>query len=191
MGLFGLFNVAVGLGVITKDAISDSIEDSKQREKAIREGKPMYSVNGYKTMSTQTGQKCMVITDYDTYHQWIIDTKTGRKIEDLTIRKNKEDTEKSRREAHEKGEKFYRTCEFDIFPRSASMVYINDDMPGKFFMRISTMEDNNRKFVTYYIEGELVDNNIGKLKKKRVDIGTDYRNMVEYNPDGTIRNKKG
>ena len=56
MGLFGLFYVALGLGVITKDAISESISDSIQREKAEKTGRETYLVNGYRLRSTKTGR---------------------------------------------------------------------------------------------------------------------------------------
>ena len=60
MSLFGLFYTAFGLGVLAKDAISDSIDDTKSREKAEREGKDTYLVNGHKMRSTDTSTPTLI-----------------------------------------------------------------------------------------------------------------------------------
>ena len=151
MGLLGFVNVMFGLGSLAKNAIDESISDATNREKAERLGRSTYSVNGYKTRSTKTGNDCWYKDDPDTSHQWLIDLKTGGRIEDLTDTANKRKTEENKRKAYAQGIKFYRTAMFDCNPRWWSDVYVNDDMPGKYFARID-LEHNAEYF---YYEGEL------------------------------------
>lgn len=176
MGLWGLFTAAVGLGVIAKDAIDVKIEDTKRYNEATRNQNPIYYVYG-KTYSTATGERCSIDTDYDTMHNWVVDMKTGRKIQDYTEYLNYIATQKNRQKAHAEGKKFYRTAEFDCNPRWWSDVYVNDDMPGRYFRRDLYRE---------YQEGELIEDRYGGKYNHKMKVETDFYNKVRYNEKGEL-----
>ena len=182
MGLFGLFASMVGLGAMAKDGIDRSITESRQYEKAVRNGRSCYYVgNGSKTYATATRRQCSEVTDYnDTYHRWLIDTKTREKITDLTEELNIKRTEEKRREAAAKGSKFYRTAMFDCTPHWWSPVYVNDSMPGKYFDQVY----DKRHGCNMYYEGELVDGGFGHKSNQRKEVKWKY-GCKKYLPDGT------
>lgn len=182
MGLFGLFASMVGLGAMAKDGIGRSIYEANQYEKAVRNGRSCYYVgNGSKTYATATRRQCSEITDYNnTYHRWLIDTKTKQKIVDLTEEQNIKRTEEKRREAEAKGSKFYRTAMFDCTPHWWSPVYVNDSMPGKYFHQTY---DNIRGCTVYY-EGRLVDGGFGSKRDQRKKVKWEL-GCNKYLQDGT------
>ena len=185
MGLFGFFATMVGLGAMTKDVISDGIDDIKSHKMAMEKGNDFYLVNGYKMRSTKTGRDCIERADYNTGHIFLCDFKTGEKIVDRTENINREKTEKNRRESKEKGWAFYRTCEFDLPGGKWSNVWISDSMPGKYFS-YRRFTERERIGNVYFQEGELIDNIIGNTHKKSVKINY---NTPCYNRDGTIMSK--
>lgn len=176
MGFFGLFVSIIGLGAMTKDAISNSIFEQRSYEDSVRKGySTFFTGNGSQRRSVKTGRLCTERMDYTTHHNWLVDSKTGEKIEDITDRINREREMEIKRKAYDKGIKFYRTTRFDCQPRYRSDVYINDDMPGKFF----DWDPINDK----YKEGRLIDSIVGNGKKV---VDTDINNRIYYKPDGTI-----
>lgn len=182
MGFFGFFATMVGLGAMTKDAISDSIDDVRSRERATENGRDYYLVNGYKMRSTKTGRDCTERMNYETGHMCLYDLRTGEIVADITKSINKEKTEKNKRESKAQGRAFYRTCEFDLPCGKTSDVWVNDNMPGKYFtnIRLRNYEDFGKEV---FKEGELVDYIIGSDRRKKVKK---YSNTPYYNPDGTI-----
>lgn len=183
MGLFGLFATLFGLGAMAKDGISDMIDDADKYQKASNAGCPWYTVNGYRTRSTQTGRDAYRTTDFNTQHVWLVDKATNRRIEDLTLYYRRQTTEKNRREAHSQGKKFYRTAEFDMNGSQSCTVYVNDDMPGKYFYQESNGYEYGGGF--QYQEGELVSKP-KTLNPDCKEVRLDYANRVWYYEDGTL-----
>ena len=174
MSLFGLFHVAFGLGTLAKDAISDSIDDVRSREKAEREGRPTYSVNGYKVRSTQTGKDAYI--DYGfrkTDHIYVRDRKTNQIIEDITLKKNATNQLLEIKKAKENGSIFYRTTQFDS--REQSRVYVCDTIPGYFREEMK----NGEKL---YTEGKLISAYGGY----RVDTEMFKDGEITYYNDGSV-----
>ena len=128
MGLFGLFHALFGLGAVAAESISDSISDGENRAKAERFGSPTYLVNGYKMRSTKTGRDCRY--QYGN-HVWIVDSKTGRGIEDLTQKKIEENQIFEKEQAKAEGCVFYRYTGYDTHHKKAN-VYNSDLIPGWF-----------------------------------------------------------
>lgn len=185
MGLWGLFTMMFGLGVVAKDAISDSIDDVKQSSIAERKGKPVYWVNGRIMKSTKTGRECNY-DKLDDNHLWVVDRKTKEKIEDITAQKNREKTAINKREAFAKGYKFYRTAEFDGACGAWSDIYVCDDYPGKYFSESNCMDYGLVKHEKVYSEGEVKD---FVNKRKHVATYWDDRKFECYE-DGTVRTKE-
>lgn len=183
MGLFGFFATLFGLGAVAKDGLSDMIDDTKKRHKAKIEDRPWYTVNGYKTRSTRTGMDVYKTTDYfNTGHELLIDKKSGNKIEDLTMFNRKNLTENNKRKAFLKGVKFYRTTMFDMNGSNKSEVYINDDMPGRWFAH--SFENKPWMGDTYY-EGELISIP-SKSNPDKKEVCIDYCKSNRYFADGTL-----
>ena len=152
MGLFGLFATMVGLGAMAKDGIERSISESKAYEKAVRNGDTSYYTgNGGERYSTKTRRKVSSKTDWDTGHTWIVDARTGQRIEDETAARNKRKTEEEKRKADLKGCVFYRTAQFDTdtYNKKPS-IYVSDKIPGYF--RVETYSSNG---YTIYTKGNL------------------------------------
>ena len=146
MSLFGLFHLAFGLGVLTKDAISDSISDTTNREKAEREGRSTYLVNGRGLRSTKTGAPAYM--DYGTRkggHLCVRDAKTNEIIEDLTVQKRYKDQPIEKAKATENKSIFYRTTKFDTANAHPS-IYVCDSIPGYF--------EKNREDISIQIDGK-------------------------------------
>lgn len=183
MGLFGLFATLFGLGAMAKDGISDMIDDADKYQKASNAGCPWYTVNGYRTRSTQTGRDAYRTTDFNTQHVWLVDKVTDRRIEDLTLYYRRQTTEKNRKEAYSQGKKFYRTAEFDMNGSQSCDIYVNDDMPGKYFYQVSNGYEYGGGF--QYQEGELVSKP-KTLNPDRKEVKWDYANRVWYYEDGTL-----
>ena len=176
MGLFGFIISIIGFGAMAKDSISDSISDSINIEKAQQDGREFYSVNGYKTRSTKTGRDASFKYDPITKHQTLIDSKTREVIEDFTVNNNIKKTEENRRKSIEKGWKFYRTAMFDCSPLYWSDVWVNDDMPGKYFHKIDSMNNG----ITFY-EGTLKN----CFSRGQKEVSYSFANN-EYKPNGTL-----
>lgn len=176
MGLFGLFASLIGLGAMAKDVVSDAIDDGVGREKAIHEGRSTYIAGG-KIKSTETGRQCSRTTDYLTRHDWLIDTKTGERIEDITDSINRAKQREIKRLAEIDECKFYRTTRFDN-NMVRSWVYVNDDMPGKFF-RQSGYGDKMK-----FVEG-ILEPKYGLRKHGELQVGL-MQHAMEYKPDGTL-----
>lgn len=175
MGLFGLFVSMVGLGAMTKDAISNSIFENNSYQKAVKNGDSWYFTgHGSQRKAVKTGRLCTEEIDYTTHHNWLVDSKTRERIEDITDRVNREREVEIKQKAYDRGIKFYRTTKFDCQPRYHSDVYVNDDMPGRYF--------HWNRIDNEYEEGKLVDGIIGNGKKV---VDTDINNRVFYKPDGT------
>ena len=138
MGLFGFFATLFGVGAMTKDYVGRKISAEEAKHNAEINNKPYYFTgNGSEIRSTITGRRVSHSIDTNTRHDWLVDTKTGERIEDLTLRKNKEKTEQNRREAHSQGKRFYRTAMFDVPPNGKPSIYVCDDFPGQYFERHS------------------------------------------------------
>jgi len=177
MGLWGLFTAIVGVGAIAKQSIEEEVENTNRYYNAKAKGDPIYYGMYGKTFSSRTGKQCYLKEDPVTRHQWVIDLRTKQRIEDYTAYQNSVKTERNRNEAHSRGEKFYRTAEFDRQPLWWSDVYVNDDMPGRYFDR----------YGDHFIEGEL--RNVSTLEtnqRKRVSV-PNYK--IEYGRDGKIIKK--
>ncbi len=178
MGFFGLFVSMIGLGAMAKDAISNSIFESDSYQRAVKDGYSWYFTgNGSQMKSVKTGRLCTEDIDYKTGRRWLVDLKTGEKIEDITAEVNKERELKIKQETYARGVKFYRTTRFDCPPRYHCDIYVNDDMPGRYFSLVRSIHDDDR-----YVEGKLVDCGYPHGKKK---VEIDLKNLVHYKPDGT------
>lgn len=181
MGLFGLFATAFGLSAMAKDAIDKSIYNDKARDRALITGEPFYyGVHGGRYF-TETGKSCYLKTDYNTSQEWVVDTETEKKIFNYTEYLNKKATDENRRKAHAEGKRFYRTADFDAKPRYWCNVYVNDDMPGKYFYQSRCFE-----YGTYYVEADLIDGDAkynGKYVRPRIPC-------VSYKEDGTRIEKR-
>ena len=178
MGLFGLFVSLIGLGAVTKDAISDDIYKSKNKERAKKNGDLYYSGSGSKIYSTKTGRRASI--DYSGKHTILRDLHTGEALEDLTVIKQKELTDKAREEARYKNSVFYLdyTYEREKYAGHRTDVFVSSKYPGFFAKRDAVCSGSDIKIPVY--EG-------GKLEKfsyYRVII--DRRKPVEtYFEDGT------
>ena len=150
MSLFGLFHVALGLGAVAKDAISDSISDSINMRKAEEASREMYYINGRSPRATKTGKPAYMDYGHSKYdHVCVRDLRTREVVEDVTIKMNAQRQIKIKEEAKEKGEVFYRTTEFDTSIHHLGNVYVSDSIPGYF-------RPYYHKCETMYEEGELV-----------------------------------
>ena len=132
MGLFGFVVSVIGLGAVTKDAISDSIYTSKNYREAITNGKPYYSGSGSKMYATKTGKRCSYDYDYSKNHNVLTDLKTGEVVEDLTALDNNKKTLNAKRDIHGTGCVFYRTYEFDDQKHRSHNIYKSTKMDGYF-----------------------------------------------------------
>ena len=186
MGLFGLLATAIGLGAMASDSIKDSVSYDKEYAKAVKEGKDTFAVRGYKVYSTKTGNPCTSVCGSDN-HIYYKDLKTGQIIEDATAKGFAEKTEKCKKESEKKGWKFYKTYEFCDRINNISDIWINDEMPGKYFKNYSTGSGWICGFkilnIEYFVEVEL------KTYKTTKEPGN-RKNKLEYYPDGTIRTGK-
>lgn len=134
MGLFGFIMGSVGLGAMIKDHISREFTAESARQNAEINNSPWYLTgNGAEMRSTATGRRASQRTDLVTKHEWLVDFRTGERIEDLTLLQNKKKTEQNRYKAHSQGKRFYRTAMFDIMPYAQPMIYVCDDFPGLYF----------------------------------------------------------
>lgn len=191
MGLFGLFYVAFGLGVITKDAISESISDSIQREKAEKTGRKTYLVNGYRLRSTKTGRDAYM--DYGSgnrlNHVLVIDSKTKRIIEDVTNKENAENQIKEKEKAKAEGSVFYRTTEFDSHNRHLG-IYVCDTIPGYFGKNHESQIWDGSQYhygIDTYTEGE-VERISGKFQDDyRLNVPLWKLGQKTYYKDGDLR----
>lgn len=186
MGLFGIFATTIGLGAMAKTAISDSIATEKSYNRAIANGNLTYTSFGSKvrTCSTKTGKPCRMV--WGTERTYLVDSKTGEVIEDVTTLRNNKNTEKARNEARANGCVFYRACDLDT-DRKQSDAYKCEIMDG-YFCKISGHTADDR--VDVYIKGELKDWD----GKKTVNINGS-RKSDKYFSDGepyslTGRNKR-
>ena len=178
MGLFGLFVSLIGLGAVTKDAISDDIYKSKNKERAKKNGDLYYSGSGSKIYSTKTGRRASI--DYSGKHTILRDFRTGEALEDLTVIKQKELTDKAKEEARHKNSVFYLdyTYEREKFAGHRTDVYVSSKYPGFFAKRNAVCNGSDIK-IPVYERGELE-----KFSYYRVII--DGRKPVEtYFEDGT------
>lgn len=177
MGFFGLFVTVFGIGTVASEKISLEIDNLKRKSKAIEKNQLFYNCNGYQTRSTKTGEQCTIQMDYETMHNWICDSKTGRKIDDITLHNNNEKTKKSKEDMIKNGCKFYKTFKYDYEGMNGSTnIWINDDMPGKYFCRIYNY--HHKKNRDEFVEGNLVK--CGKDYK----VNCDY--SIKYLKDGTL-----
>lgn len=141
MGLFGLFATLFGLGAMAKDGVSRWITSEEAKQQAEAKNRSWYLTgNGAEIYSTATGRRASTTMDFTTKHEWLVDARTGERIEDLTLRRNKEKTEENRRNAHAEGKRFYRTAMFDVPPCTKPTIYICDDFPGIYFDKHSIID---------------------------------------------------
>ena len=182
MSWFGFFHLVFGLGVLAKDAISDDIDDTRSREKAQKDGRATYLVNGYKMRSTKTGRDAYIDSGIKkTDHLVVRDSKTDRIIEDLTLQINRENQIKEKQKAKDKGSIFYRTTQFDGHNRSTN-VYVSDSIPGYFEQR---RYENDGEV---YEEGDLVEAPDWQRRLYMVKVPISWREGRKcYYPDGSIR----
>ena len=156
MSLFGLINVVFGLGALTKDWLVETYKEPERLKKAEERDSYFY-LSRSKIKSTKTGRRCREEVDYKTNHRILVDSKTGEFIEDLTVRFNIKHTNESRDKAKEKGWKFYSTHMFDDCKHTYNNIYVNDDMPGKYFSESYGIKTINGKSVVVFHDAELND----------------------------------
>ena len=145
MGLFGLIVSVVGLGAMTKDAISDSINTSNNYNKAVENGDPYYYGSGSKMYSTKTGRQCREEYNFLTNHNVLVDAETGEIIEDLTASNNKDKTSKEMKNIMGSGCMFYKTHEFDDKKHRFHNIYKCINIPGYFTKSTSNNIDSYKK----------------------------------------------
>lgn len=184
MSLFGLINVVFGLGALTKDWLVETYKEPERIKKAEENGSYFY-LSGSKIKSTKTGRTCSTRRDYNTYHEILVDSRTGEFIEDLTVRQNTRKTNEAREEARAKGWKFYATHMFDDFKHTCHGIYVNDNLPGKYFCMYNGIKTINGKSVVIFGEAELVDGICGGKKTDVIFGGNRYDQYGNYIPKGT------
>lgn len=179
MGLFGLFAMAVGLGAMTKDAISDSYYTQKNYEEAKAKGNPYYFGSGSSMYSVKTGKRCKI--DYANGRTLLRDFYTNELIEDLTATKNAE-KERAMKAKMEDGCVFYRSCKWDT-PRRSCEVWVSDVVPGYFKLYEYHNQYTGKREKRFW-KGEL---EISKDGRARVSNGWP---PVEYYSDGVLKTEE-
>ena len=178
MGLWGLFATLFGVGVITKDRISDAIDDSKSRDRAERNGDSIYLVNGYSERYTKTGQKCT--KEYaPNGHIYVNDLASGSRLEDLTETKNNAKQYDEMQKSRSKGWIFYRKTDWDTHVGPECNVWVSDKFPGYYRYYFNAKDYN-----CYVVEGELRDKISGRKGTKEV---WPIKGGKSYYMDGTPR----
>ena len=172
MSLFGLINAFVGLGAMTKDWLVETYKEPTALKKAEDSGSYFYLHNG-KMKSTKTARACSRRTDPKTRHEILVDSRTGEVLEDLTTRSNIKHTNEARAEAKLKGWKFYKTYMFECPGIYNSDIYVNDDIPGRFFRR-SGLAYVNGDPVIIFMDAEIVDKVGGGKTARTIFRGNNY-----------------
>lgn len=159
MGLFGLFVSIVGLGAMAKDGVSRSIHESKARDRAERDGKSFYLTgNGSKINSIETGKQCSI--SYENGHCILTDTKTGKFIEDVTLKENRQKENDERRTLPSYCV-FYRKHDWDYASHHHN-IWVSDKIPG--FFRFNGIGSDIKPDSTFN-QGELVDGTGSRVKE--------------------------
>lgn len=153
MSLFGLFHTFFGVGLLAKEAISDSIDDTRSREKAEREGRATYLVNGHKMRSTRTGMDAYVDRGlHRGDHVVVRDLKTDKVVQDLTQEKNYRKQIEEIKKAKDNACVFYRLSKYDGH-RDSCNIYVSDTIPGYFRKTTEYIDDEKYEI---FEKGELV-----------------------------------
>lgn len=177
MGLFGFVVSMIGLGAMTKDAISDSIFNEKCYSEAKAEGKPSYLGAGGKRYSTRTGRQVMIDHDFSTGHNWLVDINTGKRIDDATAYRNSQRTAASK--ANGNGG-FYQTHEFDTASRMSAGIFVNDKIPG-YFRKYDSRKNGIR--ITTYIKGTVKYDS--SVQRNIIEVDWQNPKTEQYFEDGT------
>lgn len=184
MSLFGLFHTIFGLGALGVNAIDESINDTRSRERAKKLDRDTYLVNGYRLRSTKTGRDAVYdrgITKYD--HTYIRDRKTGQIIEDVTLKDNAKNQIKEKDKAKKQGRVFYRTTKFDTSIHHTSPVYVSDTIPGYFKPECMIV---NGRHENIFSEGRLVEASKGYSYTHVVEVPFWEEGLKSYFDDGSI-----
>lgn len=171
MGLLGLLISSIGICVGVKNKTSFAWDEMEKRSQAEETGSPVYTVLGRETRSTFTGNP--VHYSIDNNHRVLVDSSTGKVLNDLTAEKNHLTTATNKANRSAIGSKFYRTAEYDN-PRSRykSDIWVNDSIPG-YFRR------NGNEFTM----GDLCQRTGGEWY---VNVPIEYGKKVIYSASGAL-----
>lgn len=190
MGLFGFVVSMIGLGAMTKDAVSDSIFTSKNYNKAKENGDPYYSGAGSDIFSTETGEKCRYEYNFSTNHNVLVNAKTGDEVLDLTALKNQRKTVCKKNDLKGSGCVFYKTYEFDDNKHRYHNIYKCTMMPGYFtkttfnnvdkYTKCNVVHDDFWGYKTENIDGcEYFEDGTGYTREKSEERRDEYKKARE------------
>lgn len=179
MGFLGLFVSLFGLGVVTKNYISDTIDDVRSSNRAKKNGDSTYLVNGYSERYTKTGQKCTKEYSSDG-HVYIKDLKTGKTLEDITATKNSTKQQEEIKKSRDKGWVFYRKTDWDAHTGHNCNVWVSDIIPGYFHFY-----NDSKDYLCTVSRGELVDEEYGRYDGAKKVNAIGYKPEERYYLDGT------
>ena len=151
MGLLGFFVGIVGFGAMAKDATEKHIINDCKYNKAVTLREKTYKDYIGVERSVITGNQTNLILGDE--RNVIIDSVTKETLVDITSKHNEAANRRSRARSAVDGNQFYKTYEFTNKRNHSSHIYINDNMPNKYFVEIIdyTIPGN-----VYYTEAEII-----------------------------------
>ena len=193
MGLFGLFASLFGLGAMGADAYKDAVNNWESQDKAYKD-KELFYYRGRKKISFETGKECDVRIENG--HKTLCDTRTGMLIHDYTNEENDRKTREAKYEAHKKGERFYKTYREDTVKWHIDNLYANDDMPGRYFKKVSPEFNRIPHMIGYKYVGDYYEevkleyyyNEYSRSTRFRYD--TKFYDNTRYLPNGEVLTKE-